>query len=82
MFQYLLQRLKMNAVFAADLAFSFSFHQNPQANVSPHLHIRVHPFLPPVLAQNKWDKCIRVFHGSSADYRFTFHPAFTGGDNG
>ncbi len=34
---------------AADRALALAFHQNPAANVSPHLHVRVHPFLPPAL---------------------------------
>ena len=73
--QNLLQGLKMNAVFTAYQAFAFAIHDDSTANVSPHLHVRVHPFLPPVPVSEQMGKCIRVLHFSSA-FRFTFEPAF------
>jgi hypothetical protein len=40
-----LQRPKMNAVFAADLALSFALHQNPSADVSISVYtLSFHPF--------------------------------------
>ena len=73
--KYLLQGFEMNAVFPAYPALAFAVHVDSPANVSPHLHIRVHPFLPPVPVSEQMGKCIRVLHFSSA-FRFTFEPAF------
>jgi hypothetical protein len=65
----------MNAVFAANLAFAFAIYDDSPANVSPHLHVRVHPFISIVPFSEQMGKCIRVLHFSSA-FRFTFEPAF------
>lgn len=65
----------MNAVFTANLAFAFAVYDDSPANVSPHLHVRVHPSLQPVPVSEQMGKCIRVLHFSSA-FRFTFEPAF------
>ena len=45
------------------------------ANVSPPLHFRVHPFIPPVPLSEETGKCIRVLRLSSG-FRFIFEPAF------
>ncbi len=71
----LLRGFKMNAVLAAYQAFAFAVCDDSPTNVSPHLHVRVHPFLPPVPVSEQMGKCIRVLHFSSAFY-FTFEPAF------
>jgi len=43
----LLKGSEMNAVFPAYQAFALAIRDNSAANVSPHLHVCVHPFLPP-----------------------------------
>jgi len=39
----------MNAIFLADPARALAINCDVSANVSPHLHVRVHPFLLPVV---------------------------------
>ena len=66
MSQNLLQCFEMNAVFPANPAFAFAVYKDFPANVSPHLHVGVRPFLPPVLVSEQMGKGIRVLHFSSA----------------
>ena len=58
--QNLLQGSEMNAVFPANTTFAFAVYKDFPANVSPHLLVGVHPFLPPVPVSEQMGKCIRV----------------------